>query len=84
MFETTLKVDGMKCGMCESHVNDIVRKAVDVKKVSSSHSKGVTVVISETQPDEEAIKNAITAQGYRVTSVETRQYEKRGLFGRRK
>lgn len=22
----------MKCGMCESHVNDAVRKAADVKK----------------------------------------------------
>ena len=27
MVQTTLKVDGMMCGMCESHVNDAVRKA---------------------------------------------------------
>ena len=27
MIETVVKVDGMMCGMCESHVNDAVRKA---------------------------------------------------------
>ena len=26
MIKTTVKVDGMMCGMCESHVNDAVRK----------------------------------------------------------
>ena len=40
MTKTTLEVDGMMCGMCESHVNEAIRKALDVKKVSSSHSKG--------------------------------------------
>mgnify|MGYP002227653021 FL=1 len=27
MIKTTVKVDGMMCGMCESHVNDAVRRA---------------------------------------------------------
>ena len=27
MTKTTLKIDGMMCGMCESHVNDAIRKA---------------------------------------------------------
>ena len=26
MVQTTLKVDGMMCSMCESHVNEVVRK----------------------------------------------------------
>lgn len=26
MVETILRVDGMMCGMCESHINDVVRK----------------------------------------------------------
>ena len=43
MVQTTLKVDGMMCGMCESHINDAVRNAFSVKKVTSSHSKGQTV-----------------------------------------
>ena len=28
MVQTTLKVDGMMCGMCESHVNEVDRKSV--------------------------------------------------------
>ena len=40
MIKTTVKVDGMMCGMCESHVNDAVRKVFQVDKVTSSHSKG--------------------------------------------
>lgn len=27
MIKTTVQVEGMMCGMCESHVNDAVRKA---------------------------------------------------------
>ena len=30
MVQTTLKVEGMMCGMCESHVNETVRKTADV------------------------------------------------------
>ena len=43
MVQTTLKVDGMMCGMCESHVNEVVRKTAQVEKVTSSHTKGETV-----------------------------------------
>ena len=28
MWKYTVQVDGMMCGMCESHVNDAVRKAI--------------------------------------------------------
>ena len=38
MRKYTLEVQGMQCGMCESHVNDAVRRAFRVKKVESSHS----------------------------------------------
>ena len=36
MWKYTVQVNGMMCGMCESHVNDAVRKAFPVKKVSSA------------------------------------------------
>ena len=45
MFKITVDVDGMQCGMCENHVNEAVRGAFPVKKVSSSHSKKQTVII---------------------------------------
>ena len=61
MFKTTVDVDGMMCGMCEAHVNDAIRAKFDVKKVSSSHAKGETVIISEAELDEAAIAETIGA-----------------------
>ena len=84
MIKTTLEIDGMMCGMCESHINDAVRKFADVKKVSSSHSKGRTEIITEEPLDEEGLKKAIDDTGYRVLSIKTEPYKKKGfsLFGR--
>ena len=68
--------------MCEAHVNDAIRKAAGKvkKKVTSSHSKGISEVISEEPLDEAAVRQAIEATGYRVTGVESGPYEKKGLF----
>ena len=81
MTKTVLKIDGMMCGMCEAHVNDAIRNAFAVKKVSSSHSKGEAVIISVDKLDEEALKAAISATGYDVTGITVQPYEKKGLFG---
>ena len=80
MIKTTLKIDGMMCGMCESHVNDAVRKAFPVKKVTSSHGKGQTVILTEQDLDEQAVRDAVNATGYTVTSFSKEPYEKKGLF----
>ena len=81
MVRTTVKVDGMMCGMCESHVNDAVRKAFQVNKVTSSHIKGETVIITDTPVDEAKLKTAISATGYEVKGVTSEPYEKKkGLF----
>ena len=43
MIKTTLKIDGMMCGMCESHINDVIRRVVpDAQKVKSSHTEPYT------------------------------------------
>lgn len=81
MIKTTAKVDGMMCGMCEAHVNDAVRKVFDVKKVESSHKKGETVIISENEIDTEKLTAAIDETGYKVLSVDSEPYKKKGLFG---
>ena len=51
MIKTVLKIDGMMCGMCESHINDAVRREFKVIKVSSSHTKGESVIVSESELD---------------------------------
>ena len=80
MIKTTLKVDGMMCGMCESHVNDTIRQKFNVKKVTSSHSKGETVIISDEAIDENKISEVIDKTGYKLISVSSEPYEKKGLF----
>ena len=40
MIKTTLGIEGMMCGMCESHINNAIRNNFKVKKVSSSKNKG--------------------------------------------
>ena len=59
MYETKVKIDGMMCGMCESHINDAIRNAFSVKKVSASHSKGEADIISEEPIDEAKLREAI-------------------------
>lgn len=82
MLKITVQVDGMMCGMCEAHVNDAVRKAFPVKKVTSSHSKGETVILTENDIEEAALHSAINATGYEVKAVTKEPYEKKGLFHR--
>ena len=82
MIKTTLTIDGMMCSMCESHVNDAVRDALQVKSVKSSHKKGTTEIISEQAPDLQAVKGAIEKTGYRVLDMQSEPYEKKGLFRR--
>ena len=84
MLKITLEVEGMRCGMCKTHVNDVVRRMDGVKKVRSSHAKGRTEVIAEDGVNIELIKEAIAKQGYGVGRIETEPYVKRGLFSRKR
>ena len=83
MYETTVKIDGMMCGMCESHINDAIRAAFKVKKVSSSHAKGTTVILSPEALDEAKLRQVIEATGYQLLDVRStvRAEKKGGLFG---
>jgi copper chaperone CopZ len=82
MVKICLKVEGMMCGMCESHINDAVRSAFPVKKVTSSHTKGETVILAEQEIDGDALRKAIDKTGYTVASVTSEPYEKKGFFRR--
>ena len=82
MIKTTLTIDGMMCSMCEAHVNDAVRDALQVKSVKSSHKKGTTEIISEQAPNLQTVKDAIEKTGYRVLDMKSEPYEKKGLFHR--
>lgn len=82
MYQITLKVDGMACGMCETHINDAIRRSLPVKKVTSSHQKGETVILSEETIAEERLKHVIAETGYAMTGYACAlQKTKKGLLG---
>ena len=82
MIRTTMKIEGMMCGMCEAHICDAIRKAVPAaKKVSASRGKGEAVFLTESVPDGAALQAAIDATGYRCLGVESVPCQKKGLFG---
>jgi len=82
MIKTTVKIDGMACGMCEAHINDLIRKLYpEAKKVSSSFKKGRTEFLTEQPVDADELRSAIDQTGYTFVSCESAPYEKKGLFG---
>ena len=81
MIKTTLKIDGMMCGMCESHMNDLIRKNFQVKKVTSSAKDGETVIISDNEIDIPWAKKEIKEIGYELVSYKSEPYEKKVLSG---
>lgn len=80
MVKITVGIEGMACGMCEAHINEAVRKAFQVKKVTSSHTKKQTVILAEKDIPEQELKNVVADAGYDVVSVSSEPYEKKGLF----
>ena len=80
MIKTTLKIDGMMCGMCEAHMNELIRKNFKVKKVTSSAKDGETVIISDAELDIPWAKKQIKDIGYEMVDYTSEPYEKKGLF----
>ena len=82
MEKITVEVRGMICGMCEAHINDGVRNAFKVKKVTSSRSKNQTVILTEEDIPDEKLKEIITKAGYEAGGIKREKYERKGLFSR--
>ncbi|MCI5515510.1 MAG: cation transporter [Oscillospiraceae bacterium] len=80
MIKTTVGIEGMSCGMCEAHINDVVRREFKVKSVKSSVKKKNSEIVSKEPIDEEKLRKAITDTGYTVTGITSEEYVKKGLF----
>lgn len=79
MIRITARIDGMMCGMCEAHVNDALRKALPVKKVTSNHKKAETVILTEQDIPDSRMEAAITENGYTFLGATHEKYAPRGL-----
>ena len=83
MIKTTMKIDGMMCGMCEAHVCDAIRKAVPTaKRVAASRGKKEASFLIEEAVDADGLKKAIDATGYTCLGIESAPYEKKGWLSR--
>lgn len=82
MIRTTMKINGMMCGMCEAHICDTIRNAVpSAKKVTASRSKKEASFLTEEAVNNDSLKAAIDATGYTCLDIESAPCEKKGLFG---
>ena len=68
------------CGMCEAHMNDLIRKNFQEKKVTSSAKDGETVIISDNEIDIPWAKKEIKEIGYELVSYKSEPYAKKGFF----
>lgn len=75
--QMTLAISGMQCGHCEANINDAIRDAFDIDKVSSNHTKGQTIIVANTALDEEKLRETIENSGYTLVGVTKENYKKR-------
>ena len=64
-----LKIDGMYCSMCESHVNDAIRNNFKVKKVKSKHKTGDVLIEANEPLDTNKLTNTLNSTGYKVLDL---------------
>ena len=84
MIKTTLKIDGMMCGMCEAHICDAIRTAVPhAKKVNASRAKKEASFLTEEPVDAAFLKSVIDKTGYTCLGAESTVSEKKGWFHRK-
>ena len=80
MKKYTLGIEGMRCGMCELHVEEAITKSIKVKKARASRFKNNLVAITELVLQEEDFKKLLEPTGYQITSFE-RSVAVKKLFG---
>lgn len=82
MEKITVKIEGMMCGMCEAHINDVIRRIYPkAKKLIVSRKRNEASFVSDEPVDEEKLRKTIAETGYTFVSMTSEPYEKKGLFG---
>lgn len=80
MNKYLIGIDGMKCGMCEVHIEETIDKALKVKRVKANRNKNLLTVITEDNLSVDDFHRILDDTGYRITSFERTLPVKR-LFG---
>ena len=80
MNKYILKIEGMRCSMCESHVNAAIRKKIDAKKIKSSHAKNETIIITDKDISDDLFYEILNPTGYELTEIKKVDAKKIGPF----
>ena len=84
MYKTVIRIDGMMCSMCESHICDAIRRAIPAaRQVTASKGKKEASFLTEQPVAPDALKAAIDATGYSCLGIQSVPCEKKGWFGRK-
>ncbi len=71
MIQTTVKVEGMMCPMCEKHVTEAIQKAFpEATEVKASHVEGKVDVTSPAALDADTLMKTINDSGYKAIGIE--------------
>lgn len=71
MIQTTVKVEGMMCPMCEKHVTEAIQKVFpEATEVKASHVEGKVDVTSPAALDADTLMKTINDSGYKAIGIE--------------
>ncbi|MCF6523735.1 heavy-metal-associated domain-containing protein [Streptomyces sp. JJ36] len=63
---TTYRVTGMSCGHCEGAVSAELSALDGVTEVRAAADTGLVEVVSQAEPDDEAVRAAVDEAGYEL------------------
>ena len=75
MLKITAKVEGLKCPNCERHVNEAIKEAFSIKKVTASHTDKEIFIISKEDIDNDKLTAVVAEAGYEVMDIQKETYK---------
>ena len=68
-MKKTIKIEGLMCAHCEAHTKTALEAIGGVRVVDISHKTGVASVEIDKSVTDEALKNAVETEGYKVIEI---------------
>lgn len=69
MITTTYRVEGMTCGSCAGKVSDRVEQIAGVQDIDVDLATGQITLTSDTELDDDTVRNAVQDAGYAMASA---------------
>ena len=68
-MQKTLKIEGMMCAHCEAHTKKALEAIDGVSGAEVSHVNGTAVVTLAKEVSNDALKQAVEGEGYKVIDI---------------